>query len=242
MNYEFIEVVREQTLTVITIDRPQVRNALNTAAHFELARAFDAFDQDPAQHVAILTGRGRDAFCAGHDLKQGPGGDIPMPPTGFGGITERFDLGKPVIAAVNGICMGGGFEIALACDIIIASAAARFALRLPRLIGLKQALGMLLTGRHVMACEGQRLGFVNEVTEGDALDIARRWAAYIQECSPAALRATKLTATDGLDLPLRDAFAAIKSHPAVRAMWESPDSIEGPQAFADRRLPRWAAS
>ena len=135
-----------------------------------------------------------------------------MPASGFGGLTSRWDLDKPVIAAVNGVAMGGGFEIALACDIIIASENARMALpepkvglaalaagvhRLPRQIGLKRAMGMMLTGRHVQAQEGYELGFVTAVAqEGEALSEARRWAEMILECSPMSIRATKQAAKD----------------------------------------------
>src|SRR5690606_3699403 len=143
------------------------------------------------------------------------------PPSGFAGLTTRYDLNKPLIAAVNGVAMGGGFEIALACDLIIASEAATFALpeprvglaalagglhRLPRMIGQKQALGMILTGRRVSAAEGQALGFVNEVVApADLLDAARRWAAQICELSPMSIRASKEAVYKGLDEPTLEA-------------------------------------
>jgi crotonobetainyl-CoA hydratase len=166
-DYEFCKVEREGALTLITLNRPDVMNALHPPAHFELAAAFDAFASNPEQWVAIVTGAGERAFSAGNDLKyQASGGKMSAPPTGFGGIASRFDLDKPLIAAVNGIAMGGGFEIALACDIIVAAETAVFALpeprvglaalagglhRLPREIGTKRALGMILTGRRVGA-------------------------------------------------------------------------------------------
>src|SRR5690606_5742564 len=143
------------------------------------------------------------------------GNDTTHPEDGFAGITARFQLTKPVIAAVNGLAMGGGFEIALACDLIIASENAFFALpeplvglaatavgllRLPRQIPMKQAMGMVLTGRRVTAQEGQTLGFVNEVTPvGGALDAARKWAEQILACSPMSIRATKDLVHRGLD-------------------------------------------
>src|SRR6478735_209485 len=181
MAYEFIKVEREGPVTVVSLNRPEVMNALHSPAHFELDEAFNAFAADPEHGVAIVTGAGERAFSAGNDLKhQAGGGKMESPPSGFAGLTSRFDLSKPLIAAVNGVAMGGGFEIALACDIIIASEAAVFALpeprvglaalagglhRLPRMIGQKQALGMILTGRRVSAAEGQALRFVNEVTK-----------------------------------------------------------------------------
>ena len=182
---DFCKTEREGHLLIVTLDRPDVLNALHPPANRELAKAFDDFAADPELWVAILTGAGR-GFCAGNDLKhQASGGDMSgQPATGFAGLTGRTDLPKPVIAAVNGVAMGGGFEIALACDLIIASEDATFALpeprvglaalaggihRLPRQIGLKNAMGMLLTGRRVSAEEGQRLGFVNEVVpKGEA--------------------------------------------------------------------------
>jgi enoyl-CoA hydratase/carnithine racemase len=133
MMYEFIAVERENALTIITINRPAVHNALNAAAHRELEAAFDAFEADREQWVAILTGAGEKAFCAGHDLKQqAVGGGLETPSSGFAGLTARFGMQKPVIGAVNGAAMGGGFEAALACDLIIASERAMFALPEPR--------------------------------------------------------------------------------------------------------------
>ena len=190
----FSTTERDGHLFIVTINRPEVMNALHPPANAELSSVFDEFAADPDLWVAIITGAGERAFSAGNDLKYtAAGGDRSgQPATGFGGITSRFDLNKPLIAAVNGVAMGGGFEIALACDIIVAAENALFALpevrvglaalaggvhRLPRTIGPKRALGMILTGRHVPAQEGYELGFVNEVVpEGQALAGARRWA------------------------------------------------------------------
>src|SRR6516225_2504608 len=191
MAYEFVKVDREGPVTTVTLNRPEVMNALHSPAHFELDEAFNAFRDDPEQWVAIVTGAGERAFSAGNDLKhQAGGGKMESPPSGFAGLTSRFDLTKPVIAAVNGVAMGGGFEIALACDIIVASENAVFALpeprvglaalagglhRLPRAIGLKRAMGMILTGRRVSAREGFELGFVNEVAApGELMAVAGR--------------------------------------------------------------------
>ncbi|MDO7571808.1 MAG: enoyl-CoA hydratase-related protein, partial [Pseudomonadales bacterium] len=212
---EFCRVEKEGRLTIVTIERPDVMNALHPPGNFELAEAFDDFAADPEQWVAIITGAGDRAFSAGNDLKyQASGGKMGGPKSGFAGLTARFDNSKPVIAAVNGLAMGGGFEIALACDLIIASENAIFALpeprvglaalaggihRLPREIGMKQAMGMLLTGRRVPAAEGQQLGFVNEVVpKGQALTAAKQWAAQILECAPISVRASKEAAMQGL--------------------------------------------
>lgn len=256
MDYQFIRVVREGHLTIVTLQRPDAYNAMNYAAHEELQRAFDDFASDDEQWVAILTGSGNKAFCAGHDLKQqANGGDLGTPPAGFGGLTARFDLHKPVIAAVNGVAMGGGFELALACDIIVASSNAAFALpeakiglaalaggmlRLPALIGLKRSMGLLLTGRRVSASEGVQLGFVNEVTEGDVMDLARRWADDILTCSPLSVRATKQTVMRGLDVSVEQGMGEQWDYPQVRAMLASADAVEGPKAFAEKRAPVWS--
>ena len=257
MRYEFIAVAQEDRLTLITINRPEVLNALHPPAHHELAAAFDAFQADPNQWVAIVTGAGERAFCAGNDLKfRAAAGRQAMPESGFGGLTSRFDLEKPVLAAVNGIALGGGFELALACDLIVADVRAQFALpevrvglaalagglhRLPREVGLKKAMGIVLTGRRVDVAEGRRLGFVNEVApEGTSLDIARRWAAEILQAGPLAVRATKQVIMRGLDEPgLNEALGRQKDYPAVVAMYASGDALEGPRAFSEKRPPRW---
>ena len=214
---EFCLTERDGHLFVVTINRPDVMNACHPPANRELAEAFDEFANDPELWVAIVTGAGDRAFSAGNDLKyQAMGGDMSgQPKAGFGGLASRNDCYKPIIAAVNGVAMGGGFEIALACDLIIAAENAVFALpeprvglaalaggvhRLPRQIGMKQAMGMILTGRRVSAAEGKELGFVNEVTPvGGAVEGAKRWAAMILECSPRSIRASKQAVLDGLD-------------------------------------------
>jgi enoyl-CoA hydratase/carnithine racemase len=251
---EFCSVEQDGHLTIVTIERPERMNALHPPANAELGEVFDAFAADANAWVAIITGRGR-AFSAGNDLRyQAEGGKRAPMPRGFGGLTSRFDLAKPVIAAVNGVAMGGGFEIALACDLIIASDNAVFALpeprvglaalagglhRLPRQIGTKQALGMILTGRRVSAAEGKSLGFVNEVVAPDQLlATARRWAGEICECAPLSIRASKDVVYRGLAVAaLEEAMA--QSYESVRAMAGSADFIEGPKAFAEKRPPNW---
>ncbi|NQE60893.1 enoyl-CoA hydratase-related protein [Caulobacter sp. RHG1] len=257
----FSKVEREGPLTIVTIDRPDVMNSLHPAANAELAEIFDDFAADPQQWVAIITGAGDKAFSAGNDLKftaqaMAKGQPIDPPVTGFAGLTARFDLDKPVIAAVNGLAMGGGFEIALACDLIVASEEAVFALpepkvglaalagglhRLPRLIGLKRAMGMILTGRRVTAREGESLGFVNEVAApSEVMTVARRWADEILANSPMSIRASKQTIQKGLDEPtLADAYRGQAAYPAVRALFRSADAREGPLAFAQKRPPKW---
>src|SRR5579875_1808405 len=174
MTFEFIRYEKREHVVTITIDRPEVLNALHPDANEELARAWDAFAADDELRVAILTGAGDRAFSAGNDLKWTARHGMPrLPKGGFGGITARFDLWKPVIAAVNGLALGGGLEIALACDIIVAAEHATFGLpeprvglmaaaggvhRLPRHIPLKIAMGMILTGKPITASEARRSG------------------------------------------------------------------------------------
>jgi len=254
---EFCKVEREGRLTVVTLNRPDVMNALHPPAHFELAQVFDDFAADPEQWVAIVTGAGERAFSAGNDLKyQASGGKMSAPQSGFGGLSNRFDCDKPMIAAVNGLAMGGGFEIALACDLIVAAESAVFALpeprvglaalagglhRLPRTIGDKRALGMILTGRRVSAEEGKALGFVNDVVPAaELMTAAKKWAAQILELSPMSVRASKQTVIRGLAEPsLEAALKAQRDYPAVRAMFRSEDFVEGPMAFAQKRPPQW---
>lgn len=256
MTYKFVDVKRNGRITVVTLNRPEVMNALHTDAHFELHDVFDAFAADPEQWLAIVTGAGDRAFSAGNDLKwQAAGGKRGWNTSGFAGLTARFDCDKPIIAAVNGVAMGGGFEIALACDLIIAAENATFALpeprvglaalagglhRLPRQIGLKRAMGMILTARHVSAREGYELGFVNEVVpKGDALKAAERWAETICQNSPMSIRASKQTINKGMNVSLEQAIAEQRDYPAVKAMAASEDYVEGPKAFSEKRPPQW---
>ena len=252
---EFCSVERDGRLLIVTLNRPERYNALHWPAHFELAEVWDEFAADPELWVAIVTGAGDKAFCAGNDLRfQAEGNERKRCPTGFAGLTDRYDLHKPLIAAVNGFAMGGGFEIALACDLIVAAENAVFALpeprvglmagaggvhRLPRMIGQKQALGMILTGRRVSAEEGRRLGFVNEVApEGEAVAAARRWAEQILECAPISIRASKEAVYAGMGEATLQA-AISRSYEEQHVLTASADYIEGPKAFAEKRPPVW---
>jgi enoyl-CoA hydratase/carnithine racemase len=251
---EFCSIESSNHILTVTLERPERLNALHPLANAELGRVFDDFAADDDLWVAIITGRGR-GFSAGNDLRyQAEGGQRVPFPKGFGGLTSRFDLNKPVIAAVNGVAMGGGFEIALACDLIIASEQATFALpepkvglaalagglnRLPRQIGAKRALGMILTGRHVPAREGYELGFVNEVVPHDQLmSAARRWAEQICECAPLSIRASKDVVYRSLSMgSLEESMSA--QYDSVKTMVQSQDFIEGPRAFSEKRKPNW---
>lgn len=252
---EFCQVEKADHVFTVTLDRPERLNALHPPANAELGEVFDEFAADDDMWVAIITGAGR-GFSAGNDLRyQAEGGErVPMP-KGFAGLTSRFDLTKPVYAAVNGVAMGGGFEIALACDIIIASENAVFALpepkvglaalagglqRLPRQIGSKRAMGMLLTGRHVSAQEGYELGFVNKVVAHDQLmEETHRWVAMTLECAPLSIRASKDVGYRSLDMPSLEESMKLGQYESIGALSDSEDYIEGPRAFAEKRPPNW---
>jgi enoyl-CoA hydratase/carnithine racemase len=260
MSYEFIKVEKKEHVTIITINRPEVMNSLHPPICQEMDDAFNTFAGDPDAWVAILTGAGEKAFSAGNDLKWQAqhGGDAVRKGLrglkgGFGGITFRFDLFKPVIAAVNGLALGGGFECALACDIIIASENASFGLpeptvglmagaggvhRLPRSMPYHMAMGFILTAQRMSAQQAFQLGLVNEVVpHGKLLETAEAWAAKIMACSPLAIRASKEASIKGLDMSLEQACRV--TFPGQIAMQQSEDFIEGPKAFAEKRKPQW---
>lgn len=255
MTYKFSLLEKKDHLWIVTLNRPERMNALHSPAHLELDKIFDNFQEDEEAWVAIITGAGDRAFSAGNDLKyQAEGGSMERVETGFAGLTSRYNLNKPLIAAVNGVAMGGGFEIALACDLIIASENASFALpepkvglaalaggmhRLPRQIGLKRAMGMMLTGRNVLADEGKELGFVNEVVpQNELLVKAEEWAKMIMECSPVSIRTTKNVAINGLNYSsIEDAMN--EKYESVNTLFNSQDFIEGPLAFSQKRKPDW---
>lgn len=253
--HEFCRAEREGHLLIVTLDRPERMNALHPPANQELCRIFDGFEADPELWVAIVTGSGERAFCAGNDLRyHAETGHLGASEKGFGGLTSRYACVKPILAAVNGIAYGGGFELALACDLVIASETARFALpeprvgiaaltgglhRLPRQIGLKPAMGLLLTGRSIDAREAERLGLVNEVVApGDLMPAARRWADQILGCAPLSVRATKQAVMQGLDAPSLEAAMSAR-YDQIASMLRSEDLREGSRAFAQKRPPVW---
>ena len=254
--YEHCRLERDGAILTITIDRPAVLNALHQPAHFELQRAFDLYAADPSLRVAIVTGAGERAFCVGTDLKSlAVTGEYDYPPGGFAGITKRFDLWKPVIAAVNGLCLGGGVEIVAACDLAIAADHAEFALpeprvglaalgggalqRLARQMPMKEAMWLVLTGRRIAAGEARRISLVNEVVpRGTALQRAQEIAREMLDCAPLALEASKQVLLQSVAEP--DLAAAMRRHyPAAERMLASEDAKEGPRAFAEKRKPQW---
>jgi enoyl-CoA hydratase/carnithine racemase len=255
MNYEFIKYEKKNRIAYVTINRPEVLNALHIPADNEMYHAFCDFRDDPECWVAILTGTGDRAFCAGNDLKfQAAGlrqGQM-RPPGGFGGITEDFECFKPIIGALNGYVLGGGFELALSCDILVAAPHARFGLpetfvglnswtalrRLPRQISLKQAMGIILTGRQIDAAEAYRIGLVNEIVPlPDLIKCAERWAGEILRGAPLSVRSSKEAVLKGLEVPLKEALRT--DYPLSKAMRQSEDYIEGPKAFSEKRPPKW---
>jgi enoyl-CoA hydratase/carnithine racemase len=257
MSEPFVKYEKRGRVAWVTLNRPEVMNALHPPCHDELEAIWNDFAADPEVWVAVLTGAGDRAFSAGNDLKwtaQNSGKLPPMPKGGFAGLTSRFDLTKPIIAAVNGFALGGGFEIVLACDIVVAADTARFGLpeprvglmaaaggaqRLARQIPLKVAMGMMLTAEPIGAARALELGLVNEVVApGELAAAAQRWADRIAECSPLSIRATKQAALDSLDRPLRDAID-FRSYPAIVELLRSDDAQEGPRAFAEKRKPVW---
>jgi crotonobetainyl-CoA hydratase len=256
-DFQFCRVVRDGHLLIITIDRPAVLNALHPPAHAELAQAFDLYAADPELRVAVITGAGERAFCVGTDLKvRAATGRDDHPPTGFAGLTGRFDLFKPVIAAVNGLALGGGVEIVAACDLAIAADHAEFGLpeprvglaalgggvlhRLARQMPMKQAMGLALTGRRITAEEARRLGLINQVVPAEDLEgTVRTLAEDLLACAPLALEATKQVMLQGLAEPdLSKAIAA--RYPAAERMLASEDAREGQLAFVEKRAPRWS--
>jgi enoyl-CoA hydratase/carnithine racemase len=250
---QYCRTERDGRILLVTLDRPKVHNSLNAAACFELDRIFTDFEADPDLWVAIVTGAGNRAFCAGHDLADAP--DEPMPASGWAGLAERTVRTKPLIAAVNGLAFGGGFEIALACDIVVASENAVFAMSEPRVgavalgggvqrLALRLptaiAMGLLLTGRRIEAAEAHRWGLVTEVVPpGKALEVGRRWAAEILECAPLCVRHTKqlaLEALEGTDLPVH---IGQRSREVAARLFETEDTREGIRAFLEKRRPEW---
>ena len=264
MGFEFIEYEKKGHLAYITINRPESMNALHPPANLELSKAFDDFAEDPDAWVAIYTGAGERAFCAGNDLKYTAEHGFEAVEEslwskdavkgGFGGITTRFDCFKPIIAAVNGYAGGGGTEIALACDIIIAAEHARFGLpeprvglmagaggvhRLPRQMPLKQAMGLILTGKMITAEKAMAYGLVNEVVPLEMLmETAEKWAEEILECAPLAVMAAKQSALQGLDKPALEE-AINPGYPLFIKVMDSEDVLEGSKAFAEKRKPQW---
>jgi crotonobetainyl-CoA hydratase len=243
----------------VTIDRPAVLNAVDKRTHDRLREIWEQVEQDPDVRVVVLTGAGNRAFCVGADMtasaieKTGLEYWADLDPDGFGGLSLRTTLDVPVIARVNGYAMGGGMEMVLGCDIVVAAESAKFALSEPRVgrqpldggipqlvrrIPHTQAMGMLLTGRRASAAEMQQMGLVNEVVPAEELDAAvDRWVQDVLACAPTSLRAIKQMVQRTAHLTAREARA--QRLPALMAALDSEDSREGVRAFQEKRPPVW---
>lgn len=253
-----IVVSRAGPVTTVMLNRPQAMNAITRPMHDELEAAFTAFADDPGQLICVITGAGEKAFCAGSDIKAASQHGLQMayPAHGYAGLIERFDCPKPFIAAVNGLALGGGFEIALACDLIIAADHASFGLpepligavalggglhRLARQLPLKQAMGLILSSRQMPVAEAAALGLINEVVPAAALQEAvDRWCADLLRASPKALHTSKAVTMAGLrEAGIAEAMQAQGAYPEFCSWQDSADLKEGLKAFAEKRLPHW---
>jgi enoyl-CoA hydratase len=239
-------------IAVVTINRPEARNAVNAAVAEGIAEAMESFESRSDLVVAVLTGAGG-VFSAGMDLKAFMRGEAPtVPGRGFAGLAERPPA-KPLIAAVEGYALAGGCEIALSCDLIVSSREARFGLpevkrglvagagglfRLPRRVPYQLAMEIALTGEFVSAARAYDVGLVNRLTEpGAALEGALELARVIAANGPMAVRVTKSVISQSLDWPLAEAFE--RQQPMIMPVFTSKDAMEGAAAFADKRAPVW---
>jgi enoyl-CoA hydratase/carnithine racemase len=253
-----IRFTAENHVARITIDRPDRMNAIDETSEAELMRIWAAIEKDTEVRCVVLTGAGDRAFCTGADMKQS-GNKTGLEywaaarAGGFGGLSLRETLDVPVIARVNGHALGGGFEMVLGCDIVVAADNATFGLpeprvgrlaldggiaQLPRRIPHVLAMGMLLTGRRVPAAEAFRFGLVNEVVPQTGLDAAvEKWVAEVLACAPLSVKAVKQMVRRGARLSPQE--AQMLRLPALIAALQSTDQEEGVQAFVEKRAPQW---
>ena len=258
MTSDAVRTRREGAVLEVTLDRPKA-NAIDNETSREMGRVFAAFRDDPELRVAIVTGGGERFFSAGWDLKAAAEG---VPPDsdygvgGFGGLQELPGLNKPVIAAVNGMAVGGGFELALSADLILAAPHVRFALpeikagtladaatvKLPRRMPYHVAMDLLFTGRWMEAEEAARWGLVNEIVPAERLMTrARELAALLAGGPPLVFAAIKEVARETESLPFQEALGRVtrRGYPSVDTLYSSEDQLEGAQAFAEKRDPVW---
>jgi len=257
---ESVSVARKGAICEITLDRPKA-NAIDVATSVALYEAFAAFRDDPALRVAIFTGAGERFFSAGWDLKAAAAGTASLDehhgPGGFGGLTEFFDLNKPVIGAINGMAAGGGFELLLACDLLVAAEHVEFLLpeasigllpdaggilRLPKCLPPVLANELMMTGRRMSAEEAARWGLVNRVVPGaELMSAAHDLAAQVIKAAPLSIAAIKevMRATRDLSVERGCALMASGELHAYERQKTSEDSREGPRAFAEKRAPVW---
>lgn len=243
----------------VTIDREDRMNAVDDATWTALEEIWQRIENDADVRVVVVTGAGEKAFSAGADMKAGASSKSGLEywadarHNGFGGLALRKSLHVPVIARVNGLAVGGGFELVLGCDIVVAAEHASFGLPearvgrmpldggmilLPRLIPQKIAMGMLLTGNRISAQDAKEFGLINEVVAANELDDAvDRWVEQILKCAPLSVKAIKESVKETSDLTVEEAQA--KKLPSLIAALESDDSEEGPLAFREKRAPVW---
>ena len=253
-----IQTSRRGSVLEVMIDRPKA-NAIDAATSRIMGDVFAGFRDDPTLRVAILTAAGEKFFCPGWDLKAAAGGETPDADYGvggFGGLQELPGLNKPVIAAVNGLAFGGGFEIMISCDIIIAAEHATFALpeinsgtladaatiKLPRRIPYHVAAEMLFTGRRFDTAEAKHWGIVNEIVPAaELMDRARARADHLADGPPLVFAAIKETLRETMHLSVQQAFDMVTKRrlKTVDVLYGSEDQLEGARAFAEKRKPQW---
>ncbi|MFG2169104.1 enoyl-CoA-hydratase DpgD [Micromonospora chersina] len=256
-------LTKEGHVARVTLNRPEVLNAMDLPMHEELAGIWDDLEADEQIRAVVLTGAGDRAFSVGQDLNERARRDAAgtlassfgsRNQPGWPRLTERFGFSKPVVARVDGYALGGGFELALACDLIVASRRSVFGLpevrlglvpgaggvfRLIRQLPQKQAMGYLLTGRRLSAATALDFGLVNDVVPASRLDqCVDGWVGDLVAAAPLSVRAIKEAALRSVDLPLPDAFTA--TYPWEERRRASADAVEGPRAFAEKRPPNWS--
>jgi crotonobetainyl-CoA hydratase/dehydration protein DpgD len=253
---------KKNHVAYVTLDRPEVLNAMDSRMHAELATIWDDVENDDDVRVGVLSGAGGRAFSVGQDLRErarlnaagaAPGTFGSRGQVGWPRLTERFHLSKPLVAKVDGYALGGGFELALACDLIIASDRAVFALpevrlglvpgaggafRLARQMPVKIAMGYLLTGRRMQSSVALQWGLVNQVVPAAQLDdCVAEWVDDLLASAPLSVRAVKQAVMRSLDLSLPESFDT--TYEWEQRRMKSRDAAEGPRAFAEKRPPRW---
>ena len=255
---EALTIVKDGGIWEITLNRPKA-NAIDLATSRQMGELFMNFRDDPEARVAILRAEGDKFFCAGWDLKAAAGGDAvdgDYGIGGFGGLQELGNMNKPVICAVNGICCGGGFEIALSCDLILAAETASFALpeirsgtvadaasiKLPKRIPYHVAMDLLLTGRWMDAGEAQKWGIVKDiVADADLREAAWDLARLLESGPPLVYAAIKEVVREAEDMKAQDALNKVSKRQlaTVDRLYSSEDQLEGARAFAEKRDPVW---
>lgn len=254
---KYLNIIKRGPVLEIVLNRPKA-NAITTEVSRELAATFLMFRDDPSLRVAIITGEGEQFFSAGWDLKAGEAVDADHGSGGFAGLTEMFDLNKPVIAAVNGLAVGGGFELVLACDFIVASEDAEFflpevtlgiipdaggVLRLPKMLPRAIALEMLYTGSRLTAKKAYHYGLVNRIVHQDELmNDAREIAEEVVKAAPLAIAAVKEVLRETEQLSVEAGYQKMQSDDLFiyQKMLTSADALEGPRAFKEKQNPIWS--